>query len=80
MQLSGSGQGTNNRIVAFYCLAVDDGSFAFPARTQSELDAAGFTTGSLSLASRSASKQEVRGDAVLFVSIGRSQTFFSTEF
>jgi hypothetical protein len=77
MQLFGSGQGTDNKTVGFYCLANDDGNFSFPAQTQSELDAAGFTTGSLLVATRSAFKQQLQGDAALFVTVGLSQTFIS---
>jgi hypothetical protein len=76
MQLVGSGPGSGDIEVVFSCVASDDGSFSFPAQAQSQLDALGFTTGSLSFANRSAIKQEVDGEAALYVSTGRSQAFF----
>lgn len=78
MQFYGFGDGADNKTVVFSCVATDDGSFAFPVQTQSELDALGFSTGSLSFVNRFAAKQEIEGDVALFVSIGRSQSFFDT--
>lgn len=75
MQFYGSGSRTDGKLVGFSCVARDDGSFSFPTQTQSELDANGFTTGSLTLASRLSIKQEIKGEAALFISIGRSQSF-----
>ena len=49
---TGSGPGANDKTIFFTCFANDDGNFAFPSTTQSELDAFGFTTGTVPAASR----------------------------
>jgi copper(I)-binding protein len=75
--LTGSGQNASGKAVTFSCIAEDDGSFAFPAATQAELDAAGFTTGSLTAAGRSNYEIYREGDAVLFLITAR-YNFFNT--
>ncbi len=65
----------SQKSVSFFCNAVDDGSFSFPDKTKGELDAAGFTTGSLSGALRQSFRTETKGDALLYLYILRSQTF-----
>jgi hypothetical protein len=64
-----------SNFVYFSCTVKDDGSFTFPDTTKAELDAAGFTIGSVSGASRLSARIEAQGDAILYLTVIRSQTF-----
>jgi hypothetical protein len=68
-----SGTGASN--VSVFCTAKDDGSFAFPAATKTELDAKGFTTGSSLSTNKGISKFVTKDDALLIVTTSRSSTF-----
>jgi hypothetical protein len=68
-----SGTGASN--VSVFCTAKDDGSFAFPATTKTELDAKGFTTGSSLTTNKGISKFVTKDDALLIVTTSRSSTF-----
>jgi hypothetical protein len=74
---SGSGRGADNKTVFFSCSANDDGSFAFPATTQSELESLGFIQGSVSSAERSSFVIQKQGEAGLLVNVFRIEVFDS---
>jgi hypothetical protein len=68
-----SGTGASN--VSVFCTAKDDGSFAFPAATKTELDAKGFTTGLSLSTNKGISKFVTKDDALLILTTSRSSTF-----
>lgn len=61
--------------VGVSCVATDDGSFSFPAATQSELGDAGFESGVLLEVSRFASKLEFSGNSALYLQVFRQTGF-----
>jgi hypothetical protein len=71
----GATSGSGSSIVSVYCTVKDDGSFAFPAATKTELDAKGFTTGASLIANKGISKFVSGDDALLIVTTSRASTF-----
>jgi hypothetical protein len=71
----GATSGTGSSIVSVFCTAKDDGSFAFPATTKTELEAKGFTTGTSLIANKGISQFVSGDDALLIVTTSRASTF-----
>ncbi|MGL4608414.1 MAG: hypothetical protein ACRCYY_01835 [Trueperaceae bacterium] len=71
----GEGLNQENKKVFYVCTAIDDGSFEFPADTQTAFDGAGFTTGILSSATRNGYIVQVQGDAALTVNSSNTIVF-----
>jgi hypothetical protein len=49
------------------CISQDDGSFAFPASTQAEMDTKGFTSGQIPSVTKTISSFQPKGDSLLIV-------------
>lgn len=71
--LSIFGKDADDQTIVIGCNAKDDGSFSFPATTQAELDAAGFTTGYVVSAGRFAISREAKDNAAIQILIFQTE-------
>lgn len=71
MMFSSLSADASNNIKGFSCVVADTGSFSLPAQTKSQLDAAGYTSGSVQFVARYTTRIEVQGNTALVLKVLR---------